>query len=80
MAGDRRTQLLLVITIILLLATIFLFAQSLSQTPGKLNCVALPAEDHQDFPSCDAGYYELMKWCSGDCGSDDAKVTICCIG
>ncbi|MDE0145306.1 MAG: hypothetical protein OXL95_05495 [Nitrospira sp.] len=44
----------------------------------KLICNAKPREDHKGYASCDADYYELAKWCSGDCNADDAKVTLCC--
>ena len=44
----------------------------------KLTCKAKPSEDFQKFASCEADYYRLAEWCSGDCNADDAKVTLCC--
>jgi outer membrane murein-binding lipoprotein Lpp len=44
----------------------------------KLDCRAKPTEEGRDFKTCARNEYELMRWCSGDCSSDDAKVTICC--
>ena len=43
-----------------------------------LQCEALPVEDDKDYARCSPGTRELMRWCSGDCNHDDAKVTICC--
>ena len=43
----------------------------------SLRCEALPAEEHQPQPRCQSGF-PLAEWCSGDCGGDDARVTLCC--
>lgn len=52
------------------------FFQALSTR--RLECRALPAEDHQAQPACGSGEYTLAQWCSGDCSGDDARATLCC--
>ncbi len=49
-----------------------------SAESGRLQCTALPAEETQPPRQCGAGQFKLVEWCSGDCNSDDARVTICC--
>lgn len=44
----------------------------------KQQCTAHPVEEFQSYVQCGDGEYELLKWCSGDCNSDDARMTICC--
>lgn len=44
----------------------------------QLQCEAFPAEEYQSYVQCREGTFELIKWCSGDCSSDDSKMTICC--
>ena len=44
-----------------------------------MKCVALTAEDYQAYAECPQDTpLTLVEWCSGDCGTDDAKVRICC--
>ena len=43
---------------------------------------AYPVEEHHTYVDCPASisgkdYGPVVKWCSGDCNGDDAKVTIC---
>ena len=44
----------------------------------KLKCRAIPKEDKKKYGKCSDNEFKLAQWCSGDCGGDDAKVTICC--
>lgn len=44
----------------------------------RLTCIALPSEDKEGYNKCPQGYYTLVKWCSGNCSGDDARVVICC--
>ena len=41
-------------------------------------CTAYPREEYESYASCPGGSWELVRWCSGNCDGDDAKVTICC--
>ena len=44
----------------------------------KQQCTGHPVEDFEPYAQCREGTYELLRWCSGDCNDDDAKMTICC--
>jgi len=44
----------------------------------NMQCVAHPAEDFQSYRPCMKDEFTFAEWCSGDCNSDDARVTICC--
>jgi len=42
------------------------------------DCKAYPSEDFQKYKKCPEDQVVFARWCSGDCTSDDARVTICC--
>ncbi|MCY4226298.1 MAG: hypothetical protein OXF20_01125 [Gammaproteobacteria bacterium] len=44
----------------------------------RLSCKTLVAEEFQPYQECQSQYFELARWCSGDCNADDAKATMCC--
>ena len=50
----------------------------LEDIPELLQCEAFPREEFESATACDDGTFKLLEWCSGDCSSDGAKVTICC--